>query len=239
MWNRSTSWGMYSPTGFISLLILLFTLVACGDNGQTSTSSNTGADGTRTNATPTGPIKLGPQLCPATVSTAQYWDALVPTQSHNNKVENVTCASLMGTSSLQALITVRSAGSGQVLDVHVYNNITAPKPDEVFKLQKLLKGDAKISGYNTIITGEVDQNSAINKSLNNTNLTMDLFREFSWFDNAHVFSPVAFPGLFPELTRYEAESDQRKVNQGQQSWQLDAAQVANHFANTYLKWPRS
>jgi hypothetical protein len=143
----------------------------------------------------------------------------------------------MGTSSLQALVTVRSAGSGRALDVHVYNNITAPKPDEVLSLQNLLQGDAKISGYNTIITGEVDQNFQINKPQNNANLTADLFREFKWLDNAHAFYPVAFPGLFPELTRYEAESDQQKVNQGQQSWQLDAAQVAGRFANTYLKWP--
>ena len=49
----------------------------------------------------------------------------------------------------------------------------------------------------------------------------------------------AFPGLFPKLTRYEAEGDQRKVNQGQQSWELDAAQVARHFANTYLDWSSS
>jgi hypothetical protein len=142
----------------------------------------------------------------------------------------------VGTSSLQALVTVRSAGSGRALDVHVYNNITAPKPDEVFKLQNLLEGDAKISGYNTVITGEVDQDSQVNKRQDDANLTVDLFREFMWSDNAHVFYPVAFPGLFPELTRYEAESDQQKVNQGQESWQLDAAQVAGHFANTYLQW---
>jgi hypothetical protein len=166
----------------------------------------------------------------------QYWDALVPTQPPNNKVENVTCANLMGAPSLQALVTVRSTGSGRVLDVHVYNNITAPKPDEVLKLQNLLQGDAKISGSNTIITGEVDQDSQVNKLRDNANLTVDLFREFTWFDKVHTFYPVAFPGLFPELTRYEAESDQQKVNQGKQAWQLDAAQVASHFANTYLKW---
>ncbi len=233
MWNRSTYWGRHPLVGFISLLILLFTLVACAGNGQTA---NTRTSGNTSDTTPTVPVKLGPQPCPETVSTAQYWDAVVPTQPLNNKVENVTCASLMGTSALQALVAVRSVGSGRALDIHVYNNIMAPKPDEVLKLQNLLGGDAKISGYNTIITGEVDQNSQINKNANNANLTMDLFREFKWVDTTHAFYPVAFPGLFPELTRYEAESDQQKVNQGQQAWQLDAAQVAAHFANTYLKW---
>jgi len=234
MWNRSASLGKPPFVGLISLLILLFTLVACGSNGQTSTPpANTGTGGNKTDV----PVKLGPQPCPETVSSTQHWDALVPTQPPNNKVESVTCANLVGKPSLQALVTVRSAGSGQTLDVHVYNNITAPKPDEVFGLQKLLQGDAKISHYNTIITGEVDPNSPINKNQGNVHLTVDLFREFTWYDNTHTFYPVAFPGLFPDLTRYEAESDQQKVNQGQQSWQLDAAQVASHFANTYLKWP--
>lgn len=238
MWNRSASRERHPFVGLVSLLVLVFTLVACGGNGQTSTP-NTGTGGNTSHATSTGPVKSGPQPCPATVSTTQYWDALVPTQPPNNAVENVTCASLMSTSSLQALVTVRSAGSGRALDVHVYDNITAPKPDEVLNLQNLLNGDAKISGYNTIITGEVDQNSRVNKYQNNANLTVDLFREFAWSANAHVFYPVAFPGLFPELTRYEAESDQQKVNQGQQAWQLDAAQVATHFASTYLQWSPS
>jgi Immunoglobulin-like domain of bacterial spore germination len=233
MWNRSTSRGKHPFVGLISLLILLFTLVACGSNGQTV---NTGTSGNASDTTPTGSVKLGPQPCPGTVSTTQYWDAVVPTQPLNNKVESVMCASLMGTSALQALVAVRSVGSGRALDIHVYNNIMAPKPDEVLKLQNLLGGDAKISGYNTIITGEVDQSSQINKRATNANLTVDLFREFKWFDTTHAFYPVAFPGLFPELTRYEAESDQQKVNQGQQAWQLDAAQVATRFANTYLKW---
>ena len=104
-------------------------------------------------------------------------------------------------------------------------------------MQNLLQGDAKISGYNTIITGEVDPEFFNQQTRETTHILLpDLFREFKWFDNAHAFYPVAFPGLFPELTRYEAESDQQKVNQGQQAWQLDAAQVAAHFANTYLKW---
>jgi len=236
MWNRFASWGNHPLVSLISLLILLSAFGACGSDGQTA---NTGTGGNTGNATPTVPVKPGPQPCPATVSTTQYWDALVPTQPPNDKVESVQCASLMGASSLQALVTVRSAGSGRALDVHVYNNITAPKPDELLKLQNLPRGDAKISGYNTIITGEIDQNSQINKHQDNANQTMDLFREFAWSNNAHAFYPVAFPGLFPKLTRYEAEGDQRKVNQGQQSWELDAAQVARHFANTYLDWSSS
>ncbi len=242
MFKRSTSWGKRPLVGLISLLILLSTVVACGYNGQTSAQgnlTNTGASENARQATPTVSIKQGAQPCPEAVSTTQYWDALVPTEPPNNMVENVTCASLMGTTSLQALVTVRSAGSGRALDVHVYNNITAPKPDEVFQLQNLLDGDAKISGYNTIITGEVDQNSQVNKYQNNANFTMDLFREFKWFANTNTFYPIAFPGLYPDLTRYEAESDQQKVNSGQQTWQLDAVQVANRFAYTYLQWSLS
>lgn len=130
-------------------------------------------------------------------------------------------------------------GTGQILDVYVYNNITSPSPSQLFKLQNLYKGDAKISVYNTVLTAEIDQNSSINAGKNVSAMTLDLFREFKWSDGAGTLVPVSFPGIFPDLTRYQAENDQAQVNQGQDAWKLNAAQVANHLAtDTHLfNWP--
>jgi hypothetical protein len=47
---------------------------------------------------------------------------------------------------------------------------------------------------------------------------------------------VAFPSLFPDLTRWQAEGDQAKVSAGQELWKLDAAKTAVQFANSLLKW---
>ncbi|TMD35459.1 MAG: hypothetical protein E6J04_05285, partial [Chloroflexi bacterium] len=62
--------------------------------------------------------------------------------------------------------------------------ITDPSPVQLFKLQSLTKGDAKISVYNTVMTAEVDPNSSINKGRPDANMTQDLFREFKWSDGA-------------------------------------------------------
>ena len=50
---------------------------------------------------------------------------------------------------------------------------------------------------------------------------------------------VAFPGIFPNLTRYQAEADQARVNQGKNTWKNDAAQVAKALAVESFKWTRT
>jgi hypothetical protein len=225
-------------------LLLLFTLLlaACGaDNekkGGTQTTPTSTSGAVAHNATtPTPGIKLGAQPCPEAVKATTYWDPIIPTQVNTSKVESVICANLIGTATLQALITVRSTGSGAFLDVYVFKDITDPKPKQIFELLHLQKADAKVSGYNTVLTFEVDDQSSVNKNVpGNAQLTQDLGREFKWSDGAGTFVPVAFPGLYPDITRYQAEADQQQVNQGKQPWKLNAEQVALNFAVTLLKW---
>ncbi len=150
--------------------------------------------------------------------------------------EQVSCASLMGNSSLQALVMVRYYGSGQVLDVYIYNNISDPSPTQIFKLLGLYKGNARISRYNTLMTAEVDQHSSINRGKSNASYTQDLFREFQWSPQVGTMVQVAFPAIFPDLTRYQAEAAQAQVDAGQQSWRLSATSTAQALAARLLKW---
>src|SRR5436190_4131399 len=225
-------------------LTLLLTLIlsACNGPGSTITanSRSTKSAGIGNSSTTTGSapqLKLGKRPCPEAVKDSSYWDPIVGTQANVSKVESVSCANLVGSSSLQALITVRYDGSGQVLDVYVYNNITDPGPTQIFKLQNLYRGNARISGYNTLLTAEVDQDSSVNKHVSsNATLTQDLFREFKWSDGAGTLIPVTFPGIFPDLTRYQAEIAQAQVNQGHQPWRLSAIQTAQALAANLLHW---
>ncbi len=230
------------------LCLLIFILVACGggsggssspatNNHSASSNSSKDKSGGLDNGTSSAAIKLGNQPCPAAVSSPTHWDPIVPTQANLNKVESVTCANLLGVADLQALVTVRSNGSAS-LDAYVYDKITSPSPTKVFMLMNLQKGDIKISGYNTLITAEVDPTSSVNQGQANAGLTADLHREFKWSDGARTLVPVAFPGLFPDTTRYAAEADQQDVNQGHQPWKLDAGQVAVAFADNVklLQW---
>ena len=222
----------------LCLTIFALLLSACSGNsssGATPTPQKTTATGgaSPTASLPPG-IRLGPQACPNAVKDPAHWNAIIPTQANVSKVESVTCGYLTGTPSLQALITVRYNVTGKTLDVYVYTNIESPSPTQLFKLLSLYDGDARISLHNTVMTAEVDQNSSVNKGKGNAGFTQDLFREF----NTGSFAPVSFPGIFPDMTRYQAELDQKQVNVGQDSWKLSAMQVAAHFATdpALLNW---
>lgn len=229
----------YSKRLFIgtSLLVLLFlvsTLVACS-NGNSNSSTGMTPTSHRTAAATPG-VLLGVQPCPGTIKDPAHWNPIIPIQSGVSKVESVSCGNLTGNPSLQALVTVRHNGSASLLDVYVYTNITGTRPLQLFKLQGLYKGEAKISAYNTVITGQVDQNSRINLHKDNAHLVQDLFREFKWSDGAGTLVQIAFPGIFPDLTRFQAEADQAQVNAGNQPWKLSATQVANALAVSLLNW---
>jgi len=233
-------------TSVTLFLFIVLALAACsgpgGSSGSASTptaSSTTTVGKATVTPTTTPQIQLGKQTCPDAVKAPSHWDAIIPTQANVNKVESVLCGNLVGNPSLQALVTVRANGTGAVLDVYVYNHITDPNPAQIFKLQNLYKGDARISGYNTVLTAEVDQASSVNKnSISNAALVQDLFREFKWSDGAGTLVPVTFPGIFPDLTRYQAETAQQEVNQGHQPWRLSATQTAQALATStnLLKW---
>lgn len=226
-----------------ALLTLLFLFAACsnagGNNGQTLNStpgSGTASSPAVPTLTPTPAIHLGPQACPVAVQNTSYWDALIPTQPAVSKVESVTCGYLKGVPLLQALVAVRYEGTGEILDVYVYDNLNGATPTQLFKLPNLYKGDAKISGYNTVVTAEVDQASSVNNNRPDAALTQDLFREFKWSDGADTLVQVSFSGIYPDLTRYQAEEDQAQVNQGHEPWKLSATATAQELGTNLLHW---
>jgi hypothetical protein len=232
------------------VLTLALLLAACGTSNASATSSTATALGTsasgktstgnNTNgSTPSPGIGHGPQTCPATVSDPTHWDPIIPTQLNVSKVESVTCGYLKGMPTLQALVKVRYEGTGSILDAYVYDNLTGATPTQIFRLQGLYKGDAKISPYNSLLTAEVDQASSANTKQPDAALNQDLFREFKWSDGAGTLVQVAFPGLFPDLTRYQAESDQAQVNQGHQPWKLSATMTAQALGANLLHWDAS
>jgi len=186
--------------------------------------------------TPSPGVRLGAQPCPTGVKDPGAWVSILQ-PAQGEYVENVSCANLIGDPSLQALVTIRSEGTAGLLTVYVYNNLANPHPTQLLKLANLDQGDARISGYNTILTGEVDTSSSVNKNAQgNAALVQDLFRELAWSRSTGTFVPVAFPGLFPELTRFQAEDDQVQVNQGHQPWKLNPTLTAQAMAATLLKW---
>jgi len=227
------------------LYSLLMVITACSTspannaniNGAETTKTANGTAISSTAPTPTSApaISLGPQTCPLGVQSLAYWDGAIPTQPGVTQTESVTCGHLKGQqSTLQALVTVLYAGSGKLLDVYVYD-LTAT-PVQLFTIQNLLMGSAKISAYSTILTAEADPASSVNNHRSDDSMTPDLFREFQWSAEVGTLVQIAFPGIFPDLTRYQAEADQAQVNQGEQPWKKDATLTAQAFGASLLHW---
>src|SRR2546423_8924814 len=142
-------------------LALLLTLIlsACNGAGSNTTSNSrstkSAGSGNSSTITTTGSapqVKLGTRPCPEAVKDPSYWDPIVGTQANVSKVESVSCANLEGSSSLQALMSVRYYCHGPVLDVYVYNKITDPSPTQILKLQNFFKGNAEINEYTRLLT---------------------------------------------------------------------------------------
>jgi hypothetical protein len=189
-------------------------------------------------STPTPHVVLGPQACPAQVATPAYWEPIISPYAYGgpHHVESVSCANIMGNPSLQALVTVRRGDDGRTLDVFVFSNITDTRPTRVFQVMGLVQGKAKISHYNTVMTAQADELSSLNAGKKVAAMTADLFREFKWSQRAGTLVQTVFPGMFPDMTRYQAEADQIQVNQGHQPWKLSATQVATALAVNLLNW---
>ena len=223
------------------VFILALTLISCSGSSSTTTTSTTiaGQSSGNTTTTTSPVLHPGPQPCPDALQSPAHWDAIIPTQNGVTNVEKVICGYLTGATTLQAMVTVRYQGTGQLLDAYVFNDITSPSPSQLFKLQSLYNGDARISAYNTVLTAEVDQHSSINAGKSDVEMVRDLFREFQWSDGAGTLVPVSFPGIFPDLTRYQAEDDQAQVHRGLDAWKLNAAEVARQLATDehLLNWP--
>src|SRR6266480_8031501 len=214
---------------------LSIVLSACNQDSGGGSGSSTGT--TKPPVATAARIQLGPQPCPTAVQSAAHWETIVAT-SVTQKVEGVLCGYLMGVPSLQAVIKVRYRGTDSLLDIAVYANITGTNPSRIFQLKGLPRGDVGISNYNTLLTGEIDLISSQHTGAPPTQVQQDLYREFKWSESAGTFVQVAFPGLYPDLTRYQAEFEQGEVNTGRgfQQWRLSAVTTAQNFAEFVLGW---
>ena len=222
---------LHAVLRLLPLIILLLCVSACDMGGGQGRASSTPQHAPT--PTPTAGILLGPQPCPEQVRSASYWEAFVhPTTTQ--QIEKVICGYLMGQPTLQAVVTVRTSGTDRLLDLHVFTHLTGASPTTIFSLTGMHGGEAIVSNYNTLLTHQEEWLPFQNEQIRHT-----LAREFKWSDSAHMLVQVGFVGLYPDLSRYDAETTQAQVNvsQGDRGWQLDAVSTAQSFAEALLHWP--
>ncbi|MGZ6368016.1 MAG: hypothetical protein ACXWPS_18895 [Ktedonobacteraceae bacterium] len=222
--------------GALVLVIIIIATIVHVVGSNSSSGNNTATVGQRLTVTPSG-ILFGSQPCPSAVQSGAHWEMILGI-SAEQKVEGVMCGFLMGIPSLQAVVKVRYGGTDSRLDINVYTNILSTHPSRIFRLQGLPHGDVGISNYNTLLVGEIELKTGQQSGVSTTQVQQDLYREFKWSDGAGTLVQIAFPGLYPDLTRYQAEFEQRQVNTGQgyQQWRLSAVTTAQYFAEFVLRW---
>src|SRR5690349_1434936 len=140
------------------LLALVFLLAAC-DLFPPQGHKASGTPTSSATSTSSPSVQLGSQPCPAGVGNASHWNTIIPAKPPQMTVGSVACANLKGIPRLQALVNVNIAGTGNIINTYVYDNITDPHPQQIFKQEGLYKGDSRVSTYNTVITAQVDQTS--------------------------------------------------------------------------------
>jgi hypothetical protein len=134
-------------------------------------------------------VALGPLPGPDAQSNPAYWNPFLPSAPNTSIADRVTFGNLLGKPTLQAMVVAHEIVGGGPLfrSVFVFDKITDSKPKLLFSIRHLLHGDAKISGYSTIMTAEVDLNSPINKGKPDSQVSADLFREFQWSQSKGTF----------------------------------------------------
>ena len=223
--------------GALVLVIIIIAAIVHVVGSNSSSGIITATVGQRlTVVTPSG-ILSGSQPCPSAVQSGPHWETITGISS-TQKVEGVMCGFLMGVPSLQAVVKVRYGGTASLLDINIYTNIMSTHPSRIFRLQGLPHGDVSISNYNTLLVGEIELKPGQQAGAPTTQVQQDLYREFKWSDGAGTLVQISFPGLYPDLTRYQAEFEQREVNTGQgyQQWRLSAVTTAQNFAEFVLGW---
>ena len=191
-------------------------------------TSNAIASPTPTPKPPT--ITLQVIGCPSGLSL--NWDNLVGTQVNLNKVQKVMCGSLEGSGSFEALVNVRYYTPDAKLDYYVYDNLNGT-PSRTFSMQGLLDGDAQISPSGTIMTAEIGPQDTIKTK-------PDVFKEYQW--NGSAFGQAMFPGMYPDMTYYQAEQNQAQLNtelaagNKQNAWRTVFLGVPDHLAKLIFHW---
>lgn len=238
-----------SMGAMLLLCSLLVLLSACTNYFATPTQTGTPSTDTTISsvtATPNvSPTAVKPVLPTITLQVsgcptlAINWDKLVGTRANVNKVQKVFCGALEGSGTLDALVDVRYYSSDAKLDYYVYNNLFGT-PNRLVSTPGLLNGDAFISSVGTIVTAAVNPNDTIKGPV-------DLFKEYQW--NGTAFGQVIFPGMYPDMTRYQSEQAQTLVNaeiaalqpgqsqaQIRDSWRLAAGSVVARLTRNIFHW---
>jgi hypothetical protein len=137
-----------------------------------------------------------------------------------------------------AMVQVTDTSAQHLLDVYMYGcsmQQHGPLLTLLFKQQELVRGTASITQAHTLSIGQLDTTLAANRNGFLLPLQENVYREYIWQDGA--FKQTLFPGLYPVISRSEAEALQEQADYAQDMPWRDLQATAEQMAQDLLKWP--
>jgi hypothetical protein len=140
-----------------------------------------------------------------------------------------------------ALVPVTHNGPQHLLDIYVYGCTSRrkghPELIQLFKQQGLIQGTAVITPANTLSISTPDPTlmgtNTTTAPLQQT-LQQDINREYGWHNG--TFEQITFPGLFPAISRIEAEALQDQADQQQNILWSDPLKTTLQMAKELFHW---
>lgn len=145
------------------------------------------------------------------------------------------------------LVQVVDSSPQHLLDVYIYGcamqralakNAQAqmkPTLTLIFKRQGLIQGEAAITGANTLSLSQEDTSISPDTTPVLQPLQQNVYQEYAWSSGA--LTQVTFPGIYPVLSRSEAQALQDQENTGQTLPWIDPQVTAEQMAKDVLAWP--
>ncbi|QBD82579.1 hypothetical protein EPA93_44075 [Ktedonosporobacter rubrisoli] len=136
------------------------------------------------------------------------------------------------------LVQVTDKGPQQRLDVYVYGCNTQQSKTALtllFKMQGLIQGSASMSQAHTLSISQLDTTLPQSEEVLMQPLQQNIYREYIWHNG--MFIQTEFPGLYPVLSRSEAEALQDQANNGQNLPWSDPLITAEQMAKDIFHWP--
>jgi hypothetical protein len=139
-----------------------------------------------------------------------------------------------------ALVPVTDSSPQHRLDAYVYGcsmHKQHPTLTLLFKQQDLIQGTIGVTSANTLSIGEMDTTLPQDAGVQLQPLQQNVYREYIWRNG--TFVQTVFPGLYPVLSRGEAEALQDQANNGQVLPWTDPLATTQQMAQDLLHWSHS
>lgn len=177
--------------------------------------------------------------CDKAIRNANYTQYVSVARSQEMSAVQFTDTLTVGQPS--AMVQVIDKGAEHLLDVYIYGcsmQQGSPALTLLFKQQGLVQGTATITLAHTLSIGQLDTTLATSGNNFLLPLQENVYHEYIWQDGG--LRPTFFPGLYPVISRSEAEALQDQADHDQDLPWKEPLATAEQMAQDILKWsPKS